>query len=491
MKELELMYRGSLRSCNYQCSYCPFSKRRSSDRELLKDREQWTKLLGRLEEGAEGGSIRSFLLVPYGEALLHPWYWEGLARISRLPGLRGVGAQTNGSFPVENSLELFCRAGGDLDRLRLWISFHPEMTSVEEFVKTCRQLHRAGVRLCVGGVGVPENLPVLKKLRRELPEELYLWINRMDGMRRAYTEEEAEAFRRIDPYFPRELAMVPADPEECQNRRFLTGDGRVEICNVSHKGKEGQCVSKRCSCYLAYGGRAHFMNRILFGPEPVFRIPRRAKAVFLDICGTLLPGDEARRGVAGPRARGRERIPGWVRSGLEGLKGDGIPLFFATTLPYGEAKRRCREIWPLFSGGVFAGGGHVVIREGGKVQETYYPMDRGVLSAAGSVREIYGGRLFTYRSKAGIYKVTLVREHGRLWGEAEVAKARELLLEHEKGIRVFAEGECLEIVAEETSKAEGVRRICRQLGIRPEEAAGAGDGAEDQGMMELFQESGL
>ena len=36
-----ILYRGSLKSCNYRCNYCPFSKHPRSERELLRDREQW------------------------------------------------------------------------------------------------------------------------------------------------------------------------------------------------------------------------------------------------------------------------------------------------------------------------------------------------------------------------------------------------------------------------------------------------------------------
>ena len=31
------------------------------------------------------------------------------------------------------------------------------------------------------------------------------------------------------------------------------------------------------------------MNQMIFGAYPLFRIPRKAKAVFLDIDGTLIP----------------------------------------------------------------------------------------------------------------------------------------------------------------------------------------------------------
>ncbi len=44
-----IQYRGSLKSCNYGCSYCPFAKRPSSPSELLKDREDWMRFVGHLE----------------------------------------------------------------------------------------------------------------------------------------------------------------------------------------------------------------------------------------------------------------------------------------------------------------------------------------------------------------------------------------------------------------------------------------------------------
>ena len=92
---LQLLYRGSLKSCNYRCSYCPFSKHRVSDRELGKDREQWAYFVETVRERAEGLKIRSLLVAPYGEALIHPWYWEGFGRVSSVSGIRAVGAQTN------------------------------------------------------------------------------------------------------------------------------------------------------------------------------------------------------------------------------------------------------------------------------------------------------------------------------------------------------------------------------------------------------------
>lgn len=212
-----ILYRGSLKSCNYHCSYCPFSKRPISERELAKDREQWIFFVRTFRERGRELGMGALMVVPYGEALIHPWYWEGLAGLSALSWMDAAGAQTNLSFPVRESLDSFLKAGGKPEKLRLWATFHPEMTTVEEFTDKCRQLKEAGIVFSAGAVGVPENAKLLLELRKKLPEEIYLWVNRMDGLRRPYTETETEDFLTVDPYFLRELAVVGAEESRCRD----------------------------------------------------------------------------------------------------------------------------------------------------------------------------------------------------------------------------------------------------------------------------------
>lgn len=496
MDRLEILYRGSLRSCNYHCSYCPFSKHRRSEQELRKDREQWEYFVQTMGKRTKGLQMCTLMVVPYGEALIHPWYWEGLAYVSTLSEIQAAGAQTNLSFGAEESLKVFRQSGGHMEKLRLWGTFHPEMVSVDEFVKKCRQLRDAGVNLCAGAVGVPAHLRLLKELREKLPKEIYLWINRMDGLRRSYTPEEAEAFTKIDPYFQRELSILPADSGQCQNRLFVEGNGKLRICNISRTldleweqylaGSKNVCSTtcrqKSCSCYLAYGGRQNFMNEILFGPHPIFRIPRRAKAVFLDIMGTLFP----------KKNTGREHIPGWVRAGLEGLHRDGILLFFATTLPYEEARKRCREIWHLFSGGVFAGGAHMVLEEAGGRWELVRKLPEESLSVLETFGKHCQYRIRSYRVRGTLCKLTMLHpvsaddRDGTNWDVTEQEKLREML--ERKGIckvRVLAEDRCLQLLPEEAVKAEGVRVLCRRLRISPSDTIAAGDSAEDEEMKML------
>lgn len=499
MEGMELLYRGSLKSCNYGCSYCPFSRRGGSGQELMKDQERWEHFVCTMEERAEAMKIRSLLVTPYGEALIHPWYWEGLGRISAVAGIEAVGAQTNLSFQVPESLALYDRAGGDREKLNLWATFHPEMVSAETFSEVCRQLLSEGIRLCAGGVGVPGNLELLGELRRMLPDEIHLWINPMDGLGRSYTEEEIREFTGIDPYFPRELCEFPADPGRCRRRLFVEGSGRLRICNISrslsvrwdelrkdrelmesHGGQEGiqtfSCGQKRCFCYLAHGGREDFMNRLIFGEHPVFRIPRRPKAVFLDIMGTLFPEESA----------GGGQIPAAVRAGITGLRRHGALLFFATTLPREEAMERCREVRHLFAGGVFLGGALVVLEKEAGGWEFVQEMEDGCLRVLAGMKRRMRCRILSYRRKDALCKVTLLRPRAAVWSREEEKEVSDCL--HSGGItgvRVFTEGNCLQVVSGLASKAEGARLILTRLGIRPEETAAAGDSEQDDGLWNL------
>ena len=228
MDRRTILYRGSLKSCNYHCGYCPFSKHRCSERELEKDRTHWFRFCESLNERAEALNIRALMVVPYGEALIHPWYWEGLGALTKLDAIDAAGSQTNLSFSIVRSLEIFEHAGGVREKLRLWATFHPEMTSCGEFAEKCAALRREGILFCAGAVGVPENLEVLQRLREMLPREVYLWINAMDGLGRSYTEDEFQRFSSIDPYFYREIRPVPADESLCRSRLFVEADGTVK-----------------------------------------------------------------------------------------------------------------------------------------------------------------------------------------------------------------------------------------------------------------------
>ena len=276
-----IYYRGSLKSCNYNCSYCPFAKKGAGRRQQERDREEFVRFVETISREEFHGTVQ---IVPYGEALIHAYYWQGMAELSGLPSIQAVGAQSNFSFPVEDMLGEYGKSGGKKEKLRLWGTFHPEMTTVEAFLEQCRLLQEAGVLFCVGGVGVPENLERLRRLRDGLDESVYLWINKMDGLGRAYTPDERRAFLELDPYFELELRPFPVDAAACAESIFVQGDGSVRPCNLCHgimgnlytDGLAGlpqkKCTRKVCDCFLSYGSRTDMEELRAFYPHPVFRI---------------------------------------------------------------------------------------------------------------------------------------------------------------------------------------------------------------------------
>lgn len=505
MDRTMVLYRGSLKSCNYSCSYCPFAKHPRLNREMEKDRAEWLRFCRSLKERARELGKFGLMIVPYGEAMNHSWYWEGLGEISALKEAEAVGAQTNFCFSLKDAIQHFCDAGGKKEKLRLWATFHPEMVSVEVFAQACQKAREEGIALCAGAVGVPENLSLIGVLRRCLPDEIYLWINAMDGLKRAYTREEVQAFSAIDPFFIRELSAIPAKRKNCTNRLFIEGNGKMQTCNISGRmpGNWYQedfsfpspvCRQKACSCYLAYGGRGDWVNTLLFGNYPLFRIPRYFPAVFLDIDGTLLQ-------------EGEREIDPLTAASLKALKTMGTRLFFATSLPVPEAKKRCLEVWELFDGGIFAGGAHLLWKEAGgedeqvpcnkirqkkalrqEYREILYPLDEAVLSAVKEQSKSLHCRLYAYRNKGKLYKITLCRREG-WWERAEESFLQGVLPETRKGsVRFLCENNCMQVIPAGASKENGVEIICREIGISPKQAAAVGDSVEDEAMLLLCSE---
>ncbi|MHC6625005.1 STM4011 family radical SAM protein [Streptomyces globosus] len=190
--DLTLLYRGPLASCDYDCPYCPFAKRRDSRAALTADREA----LERFTAWAAGntGDRLSVLFTPWGEGLVRSWYRRALVELSHLPHVRRVAIQTNLSGRTGWTAE------ADPDRLALWCTYHPGQTPYDRFLGKCRDLAAAGIRHSVGIVGMPEHLAEARRLREDLPGRVYLWVNAAEG--RTYTDAEADRWTAIDPLFP-------------------------------------------------------------------------------------------------------------------------------------------------------------------------------------------------------------------------------------------------------------------------------------------------
>ena len=91
--DLSILYRGPLASCNYDCPYCPFAKRRDDPAALRADRAALDRFVDWAERNPDGDRI-SVLFTPWGEALTRSWYRRALLRLAGLAQVQRVAIQT-------------------------------------------------------------------------------------------------------------------------------------------------------------------------------------------------------------------------------------------------------------------------------------------------------------------------------------------------------------------------------------------------------------
>ncbi|QJW96555.1 STM4011 family radical SAM protein [Frigoriglobus tundricola] len=166
---LSILYRGPLSSCNYGCDYCPFAKHTETAEELAHDRACLERFVA--WAGTRGTASLGVLFTPWGEALVRKWYQSALAALTRMPHVTKAAIQTNLSCKLDWVEEC------DKAKLALWCTFHPSETTRERFLAKCRELLDRGVRFSVGVVGLKEHFAEIEALRRELPSDVYLWVN--------------------------------------------------------------------------------------------------------------------------------------------------------------------------------------------------------------------------------------------------------------------------------------------------------------------------
>ncbi|MFI5532698.1 STM4011 family radical SAM protein [Kitasatospora sp. NPDC051853] len=275
--ELTVLYRGPLSSCDYDCPYCPFAKRRDSPQTLREDRAA----LERFTAWAPAQPGLSVLFTPWGEGLVRSWYRRAMVELSRLPNVRRVAIQTN----------LSCRTGwlaeADLDALALWVTYHPGQVAPDRFLAKCRELDALRVRYSVGIVGQPEHLAPARELRAALDPGVYLWVNAAEG--RTYTDAEAADWQGIDPLFAYSRHPHPSEGRPCRTGSSVvsvTGDGSVQRCHFvraplgnlydgSYRAAltERPCPLPVCDCHIGYVHLETLPLYEVFGAGVLERVP--------------------------------------------------------------------------------------------------------------------------------------------------------------------------------------------------------------------------
>jgi MoaA/NifB/PqqE/SkfB family radical SAM enzyme len=241
--KLSILYRGSLSSCNYACTYCPFAKHQES--------RQNTKL------------ELSIFFTPYGEALVRKRYQEAMVVLSQLEHVGKVVIQTN----LSGSLTWLERA--NVSKVALWCTYHPSQVSRAKFLKRCGELIRHGVRFSVGGVAMTEQIPELEQLRHELPKNVYLWLNAFDRRGKHYYDQaNFERLKAIDPLFELNTKRYSSRGSECRAGETVIAvdeHGTMRRCHFIDQ-KIGNiynpdflaalqpraCTRSFCDCHIGY-----------------------------------------------------------------------------------------------------------------------------------------------------------------------------------------------------------------------------------------------
>ncbi|MFG3497163.1 STM4011 family radical SAM protein [Streptomyces sp. NPDC047928] len=256
--DLTILYRGPLASCDYDCPYCPFAKRRDTPEQLRADRAALARFTG--WAGARTGDRLSVLFTPWGEGLVRSWYRQALVELSHRPHIARVAIQTN----------LSCRtdwlADADPGTVALWCTYHPGQTPYDRFLTKARDLADRGIRFSVGVVGLPAHLAHARRLRAALPAHVYLWVNAAEG--HTYTDDEAETWTALDPLFPYSRHPHRSGGLPCRTGESVVsvdGDGTVRRCHFVpaelgnlYDGSYRAALAPRpcplaaCDCHIGY-----------------------------------------------------------------------------------------------------------------------------------------------------------------------------------------------------------------------------------------------
>ena len=256
---LRILYRGPLESCNYDCTYCPFAKKKNTRAELAYDKTCLLRFEGWV---AQQNREISILFTPWGEALIRKYYQESLQRLSWMSHVKKVSIQTN----LSGSLGWVQQA--QPETLALWTTFHPTETTVDKFIAQCQQLIQHHIRFSVGIVGKKENFPFIQQLKDQLPSNIYLWINAYKRERNYYSLKEEEWLQHMDPHFSLNNTIYKTRGKSCEageSSISIDGEGNVTRChfikenlgNIYQQSLEEMlevrpCTHAHCRCYIGY-----------------------------------------------------------------------------------------------------------------------------------------------------------------------------------------------------------------------------------------------
>lgn len=464
-----IYYRGLLSSCNYSCTYCCFAKSKPDKTELSRDKECLKRFCDFIDTTEFKNEV-SIFFTPYGEGLVHDHYVEAIGKLAINPKCKYVSCQTNLSFNEYEFLEKLRALKVDLSKVKLWASCHPEMVSIDKFVDKVKLL-KASIDLCVGIVAIPGALENVFEFRKQLPKDVYMWINAKEREKTRYTESEVKSLIEVDPLFYNELKRNKVQNSCCNagsDSVFIRANGDVFACHINKNRmfniytnqsvvEPFKCDKRFCDCYLSYSNRYDLELERYFGEYTPIRVPLKKdiEAIFIDVDGTITN----EFGVVSEKAIEHIRF----------LK-DKVRIYLATSLPLHIALKKCNPIKSFISGGVFANGGQVV---------DFSLNYKETVSIKEEALEVLSGipKTRVYKEKNSVYKVLAFK------------KDITANIESNSMLKVSYEKDIVSINSNDASKLIGVLKICQLNNFSEDKVFVMGNSLNDSDMISHFRNS--
>lgn len=254
-----ITYRGSLSSCNYDCHYCPFAKTSNTRSELKIDQQSLNRFVNWALQRPEHMRI---LFTPWGEALVRKAYQKALIALSHAKNITKVAIQTNLSCNLKWVNE------ANKSQLALWTTYHPSQVSLDKFIDKCHYLYQNNVRFSVGCVGLKHDFDAIQQLRKQLPDDVYLWINAYKDETNYYHEDEIKHLLKIDPLFDLNRHNHYSLNEPCfagESSFMVNHNGDIQRCHFikntianiydadfTQALKPRLCTLQTCDCHIGY-----------------------------------------------------------------------------------------------------------------------------------------------------------------------------------------------------------------------------------------------
>ena len=277
---INLLYRGPLESCNYDCTYCPFAKKKNTREELRHDKACLDKFVAWVSQQQHNIGI---LFTPWGEALIRSYYQSAMVELSQMRQVKKVAIQTN----LSSSLGWLKKS--NKPKIALWTTFHPTEISVEQFLKKCEHLLALDINFSVGIVGKKEHFDFAQQLRTALPKSTYVWVNAFKRTPNYYRPKDLAFLNQIDPLFDLNNTIYETQGKACfagETSLSIDGAGNISRCHFikdalgniyTHDLKDilkpRACSTKQCRCYIGYFNLKELKLQEVYGERILERIP--------------------------------------------------------------------------------------------------------------------------------------------------------------------------------------------------------------------------